>query len=182
MSLPSPFPVAPPSEPFKISPSTYLRYSLGGATGRVGIVIAAIAVLVPAAVAMATSDLRFLMLSFILLFLAVPLVMALVYYSITLSPEAVRSTLLHSVELLDNGSILITYINTEEDTHEEKSENRIDSELTPKLETIDRHQIRSLRISQNYIVYHLESNRLVIIPKKSLILSPESYCQFRDFI
>ncbi len=176
MPLSPPFPVAPPSEPFSIPSKVYFRHSFGRAKGRVTIAItgAIIAGLVIAAVL--THDLRFLLVALMVLFIAVPMVMAMVYFGIILSPEAARTTLLHTVELCQDGSIKIEYI------HDDGTG---DDHYCPRIpvpsETINSEEIQSFTISERFFVYRLKSGRLLIVPKNVVNLPPEVYCHFREF-
>lgn len=173
MSLTPPFPVAPPSEPFRISSQIYLRHSLGGTNGRVTIIITAAIIAGLLLAALLTRDMRFLLVALMALFIAAPMVMGIVYYGIALSPEATRATLLHTVELRSDGSIKIVYLS--DMGNDETAPGSIQSEL------INPEEIRTLSISERFFVYRLVSGRLLIVPKNVVILPPEAHCQFREF-
>ena len=137
------------------------------------------AILVPAAIVagfivagVVMSDLRLLFVALIVLFIAVPMVMAIGYFSIALSPEATRATLLHTVELLPSGTLRIVYLPLTE-------------EEPPRVpfppEFILREQIKSFEISGHFLIFRLTTERLVIIPIDALNLPSGWYCHFRDF-
>lgn len=172
MSLIPTFPVAPESAPFKVSPNTYLRLALSGAKGRVFIIVPAALVAGFIVIGFALSDLRFILVAMIVLFIAVPMIMAIGYFSITLSPESTRSTLIHSVELCPDGSLRIVYhpLDGNEPTMVPFPE-----------EVIPPSQIKGFDISGDFIVYRLLSGMLVIIPINSINLPAGWHCHFRDF-
>lgn len=169
--LSPPFPVAPASRLFRIAPGVYLKHLLAGPAGKKAIIIPALLVAGCVAAAIATSDWRFILVALMLVFIAVPMVMALIYFSITLSPEATRSTLLHSVELCSDGSIMIAYAD-----HDDTSRKAPVAD-----EAISPEEIISFRFSDEYLVYRLVSGRLLIIPLKDIDLPCDRHCQFRDF-
>lgn len=159
-SLSPSFPVAPASRIFRIAPSVYLKHMLAGPAGRKTIIIPTILIAVCVATAILASDWRFLIIALMLVFIAVPMVMALVYFSITLSPEATRSTLPHSVELCRDGSIKIVYADSDDNSNKSSVAG----------EAISPEEIISFRFSDEYLVYRLASGRLLIIPLKDIDL------------
>lgn len=172
--MPQPsLPVAPPSAPFRISPGEYFRHALAGTRGKAALAISGAAAALPALAAAITSDLRFALVALMVIFIAIPMVMALIYFHVTLSPEATRETLPHTAELRPDGSVAIVYLPPAED----------DSAIrhAPPPELITPGQIKSLRLARASFVVTLRSGRIVIIPVAALQLDDEWHCHFRDF-
>ena len=92
--------------------------------------------------------------------------------SITLSPEATRSTLPHSVELCRDGSIKIVYADSDDNSNKSSVAG----------EAISPEEIISFRFSDEYLVYRLAPGRLLIIPLKDIDLPFDRRCQLIDFV
>lgn len=169
-----PGPTAQASATFRISPSEYFRLALAErkwmAAGA-GPAVIIIGFIVRSVVA---GDVRPAIIALILLFIAVPMVMSMVYFSIAFSPQAARSTLPHTVELRNDGSILIRYVQPDDGGCGGHAP-------LPKDELITADQIKSLRRTSRHLVYRLHKGVLVIVPLEAVKLSGPEACSVRDF-
>lgn len=161
-------PSGPASAPFRIPASAYFRTALAG-PGVGGAVVGSlagvgVAILGMIAFGVVRSDIRFVLFGLMILVIVIPMAMALAYFHIALSPEATRSTLLHTVEITPDGAILINYI--PDDTEEERPPRRI-----PEPEAISAKKIASIKLSGERLAIRLKDNRLILIPLTAL--SPE---------
>lgn len=171
------------SAPFRISPSVYFRYAFADRTAAIvsATCIAVIAALV--AVSAMSGDLRFLLVALMVLFIGVPVAMSFVWFSIALSPEAARSTLLHTVTLRSDGSLYISWI---QDESVDNSDDDLGAypAIRPRLPDpvfIPSSRIVSRRLSRSHLIYRLSTTELVIVPLDVINLNHQEICQFEDF-
>lgn len=161
------------SEAFRITPAVYVKHSLAvpgilwpSVFGPVVIILGL------AVIGVIQSDVRFFMIALMVLFIAFPIMLTMLYFSKALSPGATRATLPHTVRILKGGSVEIKYLPPDDDEPRR---------YTPWPETFHPSSFTSVKVSSSFIIYQLKDRRLIIIPQKILNLKPGWHCQFRDF-
>lgn len=167
--LARPIPSAGPSAPFRVAPATYFRCAvLRPGMGRTAIIltgaVAALLIILSAVLA----DLRLALIAMMVISVAAPMVMALVFFSLALSPEATATTLPHTIEILPEGNLAISYINEDE---ESKPRDR---------EVIMACDITDTRLSGDKIVFRLTSGRLIILPLDAIGIDRADLVDFAE--
>lgn len=168
------------SAPFRISPSVYFRYAFAGRKAAIisAICLAAVATLI--AIWVISGDPRFLLVALIALFIGVPTTMSFIWFAIALSPEAAKSTLLHTVVVRKDGSLSIRWVPDEADGNNSDGSNVTKSHL-PAPVIVPSSRIVSQRTSRSHLIYRLSTGELVIVPIDMINLNPQEICQFEDF-
>lgn len=170
----------PASAPFRISPSVYFRYAFAG---RKAAIISAICLAAVAAFIIVwaiSGDPRFLLVALIVLFIGVPTAMSFVWFAIALSPEAAKSTLLHTVIIRKDGSLSIRWV-PDEAVGDESEGAILAQPRLPAPVLVPSSRIVSRRISHSHLIYRLSTGELVIVPLDMINLNPQEICQFGDF-
>lgn len=124
---------------------------------------------------MATGDIRPAIIALILLFIAMPMAMAMVYFTIAFSPAAARSTLPHTVEFREDGSLLIRYV-APPDTGDTPVRHKL-----PADDSVEADDIKKLRRTSRHLIFTLKNGVLVIVPLQAVKLPEAKACSVRDF-
>lgn len=171
----------PASAPFRISPSVYFRYAFAGrkVATVIGVCIAIVATLI--AVAAISGDFRYLLLALMAIFIGVPAAMSFVWFSIALSPEAARSTLLHTVTFRSDGSLLLRWIPDESADDDGNAETIAVGSHIPDPALVPSCRIVNRRLSRSHLIFRLSTGELVIVPLDMINLNCQEICQFEDF-
>ncbi len=150
-------PAAGPSAPFRVAPATYFRCAiLRPGMGRTAIAITIAVATGLVVLALALADLRLALVALMVIFVAAPMVIAMVYFSIALSPEATATTLPHTAEIFSDGTLLLQYIAESEEKSPHAPEHFRSTDVSDK------------KLIGNNLVFTLASGRLIIIPLDAL--------------
>lgn len=162
------------SDTFRITPSVYFRCALAEPRFLAASVAPAVIILGLLLRGIFGSDMRYILVALMVFFIALPLIMAIIYFNIAFSPGAAQSTLPHTVEIRPDNSLFIRYKPAEEEATERKLR-------VPHDETIEPGKIKELRRRGNRLIYRLKDGRLVIVPFEALNLNASDTCSLRDF-
>ncbi len=132
------------------------------------------------------SDVRFLLIALMLLFIVVPMLMSFLYTYYMLTPEARRAVTRKEVEIIDGQSIRLRYLPPEEKEADEqrdrsrrmllpiaREEERREEALVvpvPDPETISWEDVLAVKYTSRFRVYILKAERLafVLIPHSAM--------------
>lgn len=151
------------TEPFRIAASKYLRISFRQRHGMAaGTAVAGIFVV--AAIAASMTDIRWGIVALMVAMVVAPAIMGIYIMSEMMKPEVVNSSLQHTVEINDDGSVNIVY------TEEEGCSYRL-----PSPEYIAAESLVQLNYCGEYAVITAMTNgrRRLIIFKKDELKLPE---------
>ena len=143
---------------FTTSPGTYLRCLLGMWFKRYGLWVA-ITVLVSAVLGV-TYDLRFVIVTLMLVMIVMPMLLSYIYIYYMLAPEARRAIMPMRVEMHNDGSMTLTYM-----------ADAIDGKPPHAPETISAADIRGLHTWHSYRVVVMRAKRMsfMLIPMSAII-------------
>lgn len=167
--LARPIPPAGPSAPFRVAPATYFRCAvLRPGMGRTAIILTVAVAALLTVLSVVLADLRMALIALMVIFVAAPMIMALVFFSLALSPEATATTLPHTIEILPGGDIVISYTSEYEDA---KPRDR---------EVITTCDISDTRLTGDKIVFRLTSGRLIILPLDAIGIDRADLIDFSE--
>lgn len=173
------------TQPFTTTSGDYLTVLLSLWIPRYGWTV-----IVPIAVCAAvgvTFDVRFLLISFMLLFIVVPMLMSFLYTYYMLAPEARRAVIRKEVEICDGESIRLIYLPPEDsDDNKRKAESRMLLPIAdekerekakfsplpvPEPEIIPWENVISVKNTTRFTVYILKAPRLhfLLVPHSSFL-------------
>lgn len=146
------------TEAFKTSPSEYLRVVLR--VRRQWLLWLSVAIIATALI-LTLSDIRWVFVGLIFLFLILPMVLFNAYFFYLLTPEATRAVMLKSVTFSDDGSVAIRYFDKDEDGV---------CQYSGKTEIIHDIMIKEIDIGDKNIIIFLRKGRpgFIIVPKEAV--------------